>query len=99
MKSVVAISGAEFEKDMLTMLETLEKWNFNIWKFYTVTEGHPLYAMSVALVRRHDLLKNLDLSLSKFENFAKAIEKSYQKVPYHSAVHGADVLQVGTMMP
>ncbi len=76
------------------MLEDIEKWSFDMWQFFKVCQSHPLFVMSLALLRRHDLIHNLNMDMEKFEKFVIAVEGKYQDVPYHSSIHAADVLQV-----
>lgn len=76
------------------MLEKVCDWNFDIFKFNELTEGHPLALMCYGIFRHHNLFDKFDIEIDKFNSFFSCIGEDYQsKNSYHNVIHATDVLQ------
>ena len=67
-------------------------WDCDIFKLSNLCERRPLYHMAMHIFRSQDLLSNLGISDPKMAQFVAEIEDAYLPVPYHSSLHGCDVL-------
>lgn len=70
-------------------------WEFEIFELDSLTNGHALLTLSVHLLHISGVLESFpELDLEKYYAFFRRIESGYHKdIPYHTSVHGADVLQ------
>ncbi|KND03363.1 uncharacterized protein SPPG_02406 [Spizellomyces punctatus DAOM BR117] len=67
-------------------------WNFDMFQFAEMTNGHPLYYSGVYLVQSSQALGQLQLDMEKFKRWILLMEAEYHPHPYHNAIHAADVL-------
>jgi len=67
-------------------------WDYDVIQLDEVTSGHALSAMFVHLLDRRALVRELDLDRQTLMTFVTALETRYGGNPYHSHIHGADVL-------
>ncbi|KAI9105223.1 hypothetical protein DFS34DRAFT_366 [Phlyctochytrium arcticum] len=67
-------------------------WNFDMFQFNEMTDGHPLYYSGVYLFQSNQALNSLHLDLDKFKRWILLMEGEYHPHPYHNATHAADVL-------
>jgi 3',5'-cyclic-nucleotide phosphodiesterase len=101
------VSNAEFKKnmdmstiekektrqDVVKMFETVDQWNFDVFLLDELTEGQTLFITSYTLFVKYDLLSKFNLNEQVLINFLRKVESGYHDVPYHNAMHAADVLQ------
>eukprot|EP00741_Cyanophora_paradoxa_P012711 tig00020616_g12280.t1 len=66
---------------------------FDCLKLEQAAGGRPLELLATHLADRYRILEASGVDPAKFRAFVAAVEAGYQKVPYHSAIHAADVLQ------
>lgn len=71
--------------------ETLD-WDCDIMVLNQQRNGKALSLLFVHLLDQHNLITLLNLNRGKLISFITCIEKFYGNNPYHSSVHGADVL-------
>ncbi|TPX57232.1 hypothetical protein SpCBS45565_g08252 [Spizellomyces sp. 'palustris'] len=67
-------------------------WNFDMFQFSEMTNGHPLYYSGVYLAQSSQALGQLQLDMEKFKRWILLMEAEYHPHPYHNAIHAADVL-------
>jgi len=71
----------------------LNEWDFSIFDLCAETEGTPLAVVSVMIFHTHYIFRDWNFNEAKFFNFAKAIDRGYNKLPYHNSQHAGDVMQ------
>ncbi|KAJ3286403.1 hypothetical protein HK104_009056 [Borealophlyctis nickersoniae] len=67
-------------------------WNFDMFLFAEMTNGHPLYFSALYAFQSHGLLAQFEVNLERFKQWLLLMESEYHPHPYHNAVHAADVL-------
>ncbi|KAJ3121318.1 hypothetical protein HK098_003786 [Nowakowskiella sp. JEL0407] len=67
-------------------------WNFDMFYFSEITDGHPLYFTAVNMLHSKEMLMNLNINFDKFQRWILLMESEYHNHPYHNAIHAADVL-------
>ena len=77
---------------MVTLLERLHEWDFNVFSLEKYTKSS-LRVITMTCMAELNLLDHIDFDEGKLESFLNEIDKSYQKNPYHNAMHAADVVQ------
>ncbi|KAI8825843.1 uncharacterized protein EV422DRAFT_143444 [Fimicolochytrium jonesii] len=67
-------------------------WNFDMFNFAELTNGHPLLYSGVHLLENNEALQCLQLNPQTFRHWLLLMESQYHSHPYHNAAHAADVL-------
>ncbi|KAJ3163390.1 High affinity cAMP-specific 3',5'-cyclic phosphodiesterase 7A [Geranomyces variabilis] len=67
-------------------------WNFDMFHFTEMTNGHPLMYSGLYLLQTTETLGQLQLDIEKFRRWLLLMEAEYHPHPYHNATHAADVL-------
>ena len=75
------------------VLQKHKDWDFDVFALDKVTKGKPLSTMGLKVLYDSGLTEAFTFSESTLLNFLDRIEAGYNDVPYHNAVHAADVLQ------
>eukprot|EP00276_Gloeochaete_wittrockiana_P003395 CAMPEP_0184651034 /NCGR_PEP_ID=MMETSP0308-20130426/8591_1 /TAXON_ID=38269 /ORGANISM="Gloeochaete witrockiana, Strain SAG 46.84" /LENGTH=688 /DNA_ID=CAMNT_0027084951 /DNA_START=573 /DNA_END=2635 /DNA_ORIENTATION=+ len=92
--SIMPTLSIESERKLSEELSKIQEWDsFDIFKVATITNGHPLYFVGMALFQQNDLIDTFRLDQERLCNFLYAIEQAYFDNPYHNATHAADVTQ------
>jgi hypothetical protein len=74
------------------MLQKINEFNFDIFKFDEVCLTNSLYYYTFELFGEYDLFSNIDESV--FKKFINTIKDGYsRKNSYHNDLHATDVLQ------
>eukprot|EP00742_Colponemidia_sp_Colp-10_P008293 GILJ01008968.1.p1 GENE.GILJ01008968.1~~GILJ01008968.1.p1 ORF type:complete len:844 (+),score=127.17 GILJ01008968.1:68-2533(+) len=85
------------ESDVNRVLEVLkgsESWEFDIFALKELTQGNELSVMALHIFQEYDLIDEFCLSIKQVKGFVTRIQNGYLKdIPYHTATHGADVMQ------
>ncbi|EFN57910.1 hypothetical protein CHLNCDRAFT_34322 [Chlorella variabilis] len=82
-------------------MRALEDWEaFDVFKLARLTDGRPLQAVALALLRKRGLVSRLGLPEERLRSFLADVEEAYHPHnPYHNSMHAADVTQaVGAML-
>jgi hypothetical protein len=89
----------EFIENLVVMTPELEaalshikQWDFDVNVIPTLTR-HPLVAVTEAALDAIGAVKEFGLHTMNLRRFLYEIQEAYLKMPYHSCVHGADVVQ------
>jgi hypothetical protein len=90
---VSAIEKEKTRKDIVNMFDSVDQWNFDVFLLDELTEGQTLFITSYTLFVKYDLLSKFNLNEHVLINFLRQVEAGYHNVPYHNAMHAADVLQ------
>ncbi|XP_063682768.1 3',5'-cyclic-AMP phosphodiesterase 4C-like isoform X3 [Bolinopsis microptera] len=97
LKGNVPKYGVEVEDDdaMGMMVAQINTWNFDMFKFSTISKDHPLVSMAyIILQSERNLLRSYNIDPATFIKYMFVIEANYHtNNPYHNATHGADVMQ------
>ncbi|KAI8907939.1 hypothetical protein EDD86DRAFT_191991 [Gorgonomyces haynaldii] len=72
--------------------------DFDIFALNEITNGRPLYFLTMHLLKRHGLLNAFELREQFLHNYLEKVESSYHKNPYHNSIHAADVLHTVSML-
>ncbi|KAI8803705.1 hypothetical protein BJ742DRAFT_489243 [Cladochytrium replicatum] len=82
--------------DLTRIAECLEggfnTWNFDMFVFTEITDGHPLYYSGLYLMQSKDILNRFRIDLDTYKRWLLMMEAEYHNHPYHNAIHAADVL-------
>lgn len=73
-------------------LDQVNSWSFPIFKFNDSTQ-HCLSLMSFHIFSKIGLIDHFRINPVYFRNYFETIESGYHNLPYHNAIHAADVLQ------
>jgi len=74
-------------------LLTVDEWTFNILRVAELAPKTTLTIIGTHLFEEHALLERFRIAPAVLAKFLAAIEQRYNDMPYHNAVHGADVAQ------
>ncbi|KAJ3215732.1 hypothetical protein HDU67_010370 [Dinochytrium kinnereticum] len=78
---------------MVSLLEKVDHWNWDIFDLTLVSKHRPLFTLSHYLFLKSDLYSKFQIHPEVFLNFLTRVEGGYRReVPYHNSVHAADVL-------
>ncbi|KAL7749953.1 3',5'-cyclic-nucleotide phosphodiesterase [Sorochytrium milnesiophthora] len=75
------------------VLERAGTWDFDIFHFTQVTNGHPLLFLSYYIIKKLKVLEAVPVDEIELLQYLDEIEMTYQNHPYHNNIHAADVLQ------
>jgi hypothetical protein len=82
------------EKLMITGLENVEDWEFDLFEYEKKSNASPLEQLTLHFFNCFGLFDSLDVPASLFSNFIQDVGKGYlQSNFYHNALHAADVVQ------
>jgi len=71
----------------------LDSISYNIFDDDTLAQNKKLAILGLKILNKLDLIKSTNLDVEALHNFLLKIEDGYLDNPYHSEIHGADVLQ------
>jgi len=75
------------------ILAKVDHWDeFDIWKLNEEADGHALSLLCYHLLDRYNVFESLSMNRHQTVTYLKAVEEGYNDVPYHNAIHAADVL-------
>lgn len=66
--------------------------DFDIEELEKHTSAQPLLCLTVYFANYYQLVQSLELDLSVLQRFTTEVESAYRPLPYHSALHAADVV-------
>ncbi|KAJ0051157.1 hypothetical protein NL108_014617 [Boleophthalmus pectinirostris] len=82
------------EDQLAKELESLDKWNFNIFRVADLTNNRPLSCIMYAIFQERELLKTFRIPVETFVTYVMTLEDHYHgNVAYHNSLHAADVTQ------
>jgi len=74
------------------MLQTINDFNFDIFKFDEICRNNSLYYYTFELFGKYEFFSNIDESV--FKKFIHTIKDGYPRTnSYHNDLHATDVLQ------
>jgi len=72
------------------LLENAQKWDFDMFEFNKVTQGHPIVCMVLHQVKVNNLDDYLPINFANLTRYLLSLEDGYKDVPFHNKLHGAD---------
>ncbi|KAF5831042.1 hypothetical protein DUNSADRAFT_13673 [Dunaliella salina] len=88
----ISASSLFFHVDRL-LAQADTSFFFNTFALNDATSGHALSVLGFFLLNRTGMTSTFRMSLPRLARFLRKIEAGMKVVPYHNAVHVADVLQ------
>merc|ERR1711974_590591 len=84
-----------FPDEVLTKLEDVDNWNFEIFDFARSANGSPLKFLGYNILREYGCFNKLKIPPAVLETLLGHLEIGYacNGAPYHNNLHAADVLQ------
>ena len=77
---------------LLDMLQNIALPGFDVEALDPYTNSQPLLCVCIHLISTYELVDVLGLDSAVLQRYLTAVEASYRAVPYHSALHAADVV-------
>jgi len=74
-------------------LEHIDKWGWDVFNIYKVTDGRPLVYSMYTILQKRKSFEMLEIQPDLMVNFLFRIEEMHHDIPYHSSTHAADVVQ------
>ena len=68
------------------------RWDFDPFQLRELVPN-PLSTITTHCLQQYDLIDSLEFNAQKLTNFLQAIHDGYNALPYHNALHAADVTQ------
>ncbi|XP_072320195.1 3',5'-cyclic-AMP phosphodiesterase 4C-like [Eucyclogobius newberryi] len=82
------------EDELAKELESLDKWNLNIFRVADLTNNRPLSCIMYSIFQERELLKTFRIPVDTFVTYVMTLEDHYHgNVAYHNSLHAADVTQ------
>jgi len=75
------------------IIANVDDWSYDVFELDTLTNGHPLVYMGIALFRKYRLQEKFCITNEILSNFLRVIEEAYLDKPYHNRTHAADVMR------
>eukprot|EP01084_Bolivina_argentea_P313432 542788_1 len=69
-----------------------DDWNWCIFELHDICGDSILLITAHYIFEQLNLFEKFSINLHKFESFFSVIQRGYEDNPYHSCLHGADVL-------
>eukprot|EP00762_Andalucia_godoyi_P001449 ANDGO_00189.mRNA.1 putative 3' len=91
--SVTLRMWAELPDKLLSMLEHIDNWSFDVFELNKESNGRPMYYVTCSLLQRLHLTERFSISQEKLIRFLQKVESMYHANPYHNNLHAADVTQ------
>ncbi|CAL1600808.1 unnamed protein product [Knipowitschia caucasica] len=86
--------STEREDELAKELETMDRWNFNIFRVAELSNNRPLSCIMYAIFQERELLKTFRIPVDTFVTYVMTLEDHYHgSVAYHNSLHAADVTQ------
>ncbi|KAL0213404.1 hypothetical protein RCL1_007030 [Eukaryota sp. TZLM3-RCL] len=73
--------------------QAISDWNFSIFDLQRHCKGYPLTAITFISLNQSNLIDHFKFNSFQLVNFLMEIERGYSPLPYHNALHAADVTQ------
>ncbi|KAJ3194125.1 hypothetical protein HK101_003417 [Irineochytrium annulatum] len=64
--------------------ENLYSIDFDIFRLQELTDGQPLFFLSVHLLEKYDLISSLKINEDRARAFFRSVEKNYKPQPFHN---------------
>ena len=82
------------------LLESLDRWDFDIFSLSEETVGNPLLYIGYAIAHKYNIMSQFSISPDTLITFLTGIEHGYNKPQnaYHNSTHAADVLQTSFLL-
>lgn len=85
-------SGGVVTSPLVEYLEHIASPTFDVEALDPFTNAQPLLCVCIHLLNYYNLMEMLELEAPVIQRFFIDVESAYRSVPYHSALHAADVV-------
>lgn len=86
------IPESALDSPLIVLLGKAADPDFDIELLEPHTNAQPLLCVVVYFCNFYCLVETLELSMATFQAYLVGVESAYRPLPYHSALHGADVV-------
>jgi len=95
-----AVQDAAAAAELSAQLQQVHTWDrFDVFRVAELTQGRPLYTVTLAIMDALGLLSGWKLDRRKVEAFLTAAEQAYGRAnPYHNSRHAADVVHAAFLL-
>ncbi|KAJ3130617.1 cAMP-specific 3',5'-cyclic phosphodiesterase 4D [Physocladia obscura] len=86
------------QEEINTFLDTSRDFDFDVFKLGDLTNGQPLYYLSMHLLQYYGLIDHFNIDPDVARAFFQEVEANYRNLSYHNSYHAADVLQTVNLL-
>ncbi|KAJ3229324.1 High affinity cAMP-specific 3',5'-cyclic phosphodiesterase 7A [Chytriomyces hyalinus] len=79
-------------------LEGFMDYDFDVFRLGELTNGQPLYYLSMHLLQYYGLIEHFNIDIEVAKTFFREVEANYRNLSYHNSYHAADVLQTVNLL-
>lgn len=78
---------------VVSELNRISEISFNVFNLSAYADNQELFFLMNHLFSLYKFDESLQMRKSEFRNYFSAVNRAYQKNPYHNSIHGCDVTQ------
>ncbi|KAI9345013.1 hypothetical protein BDR26DRAFT_1005825 [Obelidium mucronatum] len=86
------------QEEINVFLESSMDFEFDVFRLGELTNGQPLYYLSMHLLQYYGLIEHFNIDIDVAKTFFREVESNYRDLSYHNSYHAADVLQTVNLL-
>ncbi|KAJ3025966.1 UNVERIFIED_CONTAM: hypothetical protein HDU68_006406 [Siphonaria sp. JEL0065] len=86
------------QEEINIFLESSMDFEFDVFRLGELTNGQPLYYLSMHLLQYYGLIEHFNIDIEVAKAFFREVESNYRDLSYHNSYHAADVLQTVNLL-